>query len=199
MKIGQISPIRSGSTLVYNILKELFPNIQIDKDHNFLNSNNYTHVIATIRHPFDSIISSVKCFGKEINDENILKFTDDYLNNGGNEMEMMDDLIILKYEEFYKDYNIIYDKLELCFNIQIPKEQRNYINNKYNINKVIEITKQYKDFYEYDKNTHFHGNHISTTLGESIYKSILTNKQKNGIMSNVKILNIMKKYNYMCE
>ena len=65
----QVSPIRSGSTLVFNILQ--FLDKKSNKQHDkyvFKNDNKY---IVTIRHPYNSIISSIMRYDKEINIKNI--------------------------------------------------------------------------------------------------------------------------------
>ena len=56
MTIIQFSPIRSGSTLIYNYLLEL--GYKARKSHLYKN-NNKNYYIITIRHPYNSIISSI--------------------------------------------------------------------------------------------------------------------------------------------
>ena len=59
----QFSPVRTGSTLIYNYLKELNKNPQ--KAHKYKYNKKYNKnnkYIITIRHPYNSIISSSYAF-----------------------------------------------------------------------------------------------------------------------------------------
>ena len=61
----QFSPIRSGSTLVFNILQFLGKKSKKEHDKYIYRDNN--KYIVTIRHPYNSIISSIMRYNKEIN------------------------------------------------------------------------------------------------------------------------------------
>ena len=166
----QFSPIRSGSTLVYNILKEIFSNKMIYKRHSLrMTDIKKRNVIITYRNPLDCLTSSFKRYGLEVNDNNIKDQILELKRNG------LDDLLIifdaenvlkLKYEDFYNDYDFVFDKLEIFFGINIAQEMRQKIEQKFKIDKVIEFTKKYEDFSKYDKSTHLHGNHISNSKGK---------------------------------
>ena len=78
--IIQFSPIRSGSTLVYNYLKDL--NKQVTKHHNYNFCKNNKYVI-TIRHPYNSIISNILRKNKEINIKTLNNNMKEYISNGG--------------------------------------------------------------------------------------------------------------------
>jgi hypothetical protein len=200
MKIGQVSPVRSGSTLVYNIIRELFPQAEIIKSHHMNGHlNDATHIIITVRHPFDAVISFCRFYGKEINDENIDYMTLDYLANNGNIdiIDIDDSKLILKYEDYYKNYDYIYNHIEKYFKITIPNEKRKEINDKYNITNVKHMAAKYENYKSYDDITHIHGNHISCSDGNSVYQNILTDKQKEIIFSHSQIRTIMDKYNYV--
>jgi len=80
--IIQFSPIRSGSTLVYNILRE-FSNVR--KTHNISVKNGQLYVI-TYRHPYNCIISSLLRNEKKINSLNIKSEISEYLKNGGKDL-----------------------------------------------------------------------------------------------------------------
>ena len=63
-RIIQFGMIRSGSTLIYNILKELFPDRRISKTHkyrkNWKDAFLKVPIVATYRDPLDIICSSIK-------------------------------------------------------------------------------------------------------------------------------------------
>ena len=58
-KINQFSPIRTGSTLIYNYLKFLLKDYHIVKQHN-INKNEIDIItVITMRHPYNSILSTI--------------------------------------------------------------------------------------------------------------------------------------------
>ena len=172
--IIQFSPIRSGSTLVYNILRE-FSNVR--KTHNISVNNGQLYVI-TYRHPYNSIISSLLRNEKKINSLNIKSEINEYLKNGGKDLLENDllkkNILLLQYEEFFNNYEVIYNKLENVLNINIDENKKIELSKKYHITNVKKMTNKYKTFKEYDRTTHLHGKHISKYDGQTDYKKILS-------------------------
>jgi hypothetical protein len=194
--IIQFSPIRSGSTLVYNILREFS---KVRKVHNIVVNNSQLYVI-TYRHPYNSIISSLLRSEKKINPSNIKSEISEYLKNGGEDLLKNDlskkNILLLKYEEYFSNYEVIYNKLENFLNINIDKDKKNQLSEKYNINNVKNIIDKYKKFEEYDKKTHLHGKHISEYDGKTDYKEILSESEINMLKENESLNKIIKKFNY---
>ena len=165
--------IRSGSTLIYNILKELFPDYKINKTHNY--SKNWKDnllgipIVCTYRDPLDIICSSIKrndqLATREVIEEHIKELKqygfDDFIKLE----EKYKNKLNLKYENFYNNFNFIFEELEEFFNIQIPIELRSKIESKLSIQKVKEKISKFKSFKDFDKNTHWHGKHISDNEG----------------------------------
>ena len=87
-KLVLFSPIRCGSSFVWNILnsvKDRLPIIdktRIDKHHGFQFVDDTVYVV-TIRHPYNSIISLLSLKYKTINVENLQKCISEYLFDGG--------------------------------------------------------------------------------------------------------------------
>lgn len=169
-RIIQFGPIRSGSTLVYNILRETYPLNSVLKRHKITNSNcNRYKTVVTYRNPLDSLASSIKKDKVLVNEKYILKKIEELKNNGLNDLVNIFEnksILKLKYEDFYNDINMIFDRLEIYFNKPISMTHRESIRKKYDIKNVILLTKVYKDFSQYDKVSHFHGNHISESKGK---------------------------------
>lgn len=88
--IYQFSPGRTGSTLIYNILKDVFP--KIIKKHNIHNIHNIKDIliVSTIRDPRDIINSRLRISDKKI--------TKDLIDEEINLMSKfgLDDLISIK-------------------------------------------------------------------------------------------------------
>jgi hypothetical protein len=194
--IIQFSPIRSGSTLVYNILRE-FSNVR--KTHNMSVKNGQLYVI-TYRHPYNCIISSLLRNEKKINLLNIKSEISEYLKNGGKDLLKNDllkkNILLLQYEEFFDNYEVIYNKLEKFLNINIDENKKIELSKKYNITNVKKITNKYKTFKEYDKTTHLHGKHISEYDGQTDYKKILSENDIYVLKENKSLNEIIKKFNY---
>jgi hypothetical protein len=194
--IIQFSPIRSGSTLVYNILRE-FSNVR--KTHNMSVKNGQLYVI-TYRHPYNCIISSLLRNEKKINLLNIKSEISEYLKNGGKDLLKNDllkkNILLLQYEEFFDNYEVIYNKLEKFLNINIDENKKIELSKKYHITNVKKITNKYKTFKEYDKTTHLHGKHISEYDGQTDYKKILSENDIYVLKENKSLNEIIKKFNY---
>jgi len=194
--IIQFSPIRSGSTLVYNILRE-FSNVR--KTHNMSVKNGQLYVI-TYRHPYNCIISSLLRNEKKINLLNIKSEISEYLKNGGKDLLKNDllkkNILLLQYEEFFDNYEVIYNKLEKFLNINIDENKKIELSKKYHITNVKKITNKYKTIKRYDKTTHLHGKHISEYDGKTDYKKILSENDIYMLKENKSLNEIIKKFNY---
>lgn len=171
--IIQFGMIRTGSTLIYNILKEIFIKDLIIKTHKYPSkwqSFRCFPIICTYRDPLDIICSSIKR-NKEFPNRKIINKHISILKEWG-----FDDFIKLekrypnkcnlKYEDFHNNFKYVFDKLETFLDLQIPNNLRDEIENKWSIPKVKGIVTKYKSFAEYDKESQIHGLHISDKNGE---------------------------------
>ena len=179
MKYYQFSPIRTGSTLIYNILKELLPH-NIQKIHTYIHNKNDTY-FCTIRHPYNSVISLILCEKKEINKKNLLRSISVYLQQGGKDIIQKnfinnENILKLKYEEFNNNIPFIIEEISKFLKIEVSEEKIKELTNKYNKENVKKITNKYSDFSGYCKDTHFHGNHISKYNGDMNYIKLLDDK-----------------------
>ena len=185
--IIQFSPPRSGSTLVYNLLKNIFPCRKILKTHTLPTTFFKIPIIVTYRHPLDCIASSMQRFGEKPTDTTIQKHIELFKNNGINDViniKNKKNVLLLKYEDFVDDFNFIYDNLEAFFSIDIKSEKRFELNNKFEIGKVEETIKNKKIFDDYDPLTHWHGNHISKYRGGVFYYNEFFNRAQIENISN---------------
>lgn len=168
MNIVQFSPGRSGSTLVWNILKELFENENIHKCHRIKYDVNQK-IVSTVRDPRDILASRLLIGNNEINEVIIKKNLDEMKRYGFDDLikiKNKSNVLILKYELFYNNYDYIFDELEQFFGITISLEKRNEIKQKFEIKEVMKISSKLGSFKKYDKDTHIHGKHISEYKGK---------------------------------
>lgn len=198
MAIIQFSPIRSGSTLVYNYLLELKKNPI--KDHRYHNNSNNYYVI-TIRHPYNAIISSIlRTDDKSINTETIKTHINEYLNNGGNDIINnyfnKSNCCVLKYENFYINHNIILNQFEIFFNERYSDELRDKLKTNLDINNVKKqiINQGFTKFNEFNKKTHLHGKHISDFNGATDYNKLLNEEELILLKKNKKLSIIIDRY-----
>ena len=204
MKYVIACPIRSGSTLLYNIVKNIFIDKPVIKSHHFTHDPDSTYLI-TIRHPYNSIISTLLKNKKTLNKSNLNSAIKEYLIGLNTFLKKIDydNVIIFRYEKFQNNYDYIFDKLQKKLNVIITNREE--LNEKFSINNVKEYIKDFNEknnlkpeFKNYDKKTHFHSNHISQYNGKTDYKVILKNHEDLlHILKTHPILNIfIKKYGY---
>lgn len=170
--IIQFSAPRTGSTLLFQVLSDLFPSSAISKAHEWHPDYKNKIVIGTFRDPRAVAISywrvnkNIDSPKKKISKAEISKFSkiinnqiesmQPYIQNTINH-EMM---LFLKYELFYNDFDYLFQQLESFFNKTFEsslkeriKEQRSVLSNK-------NIASGFKNFRQYDKKSLIHGKHI---------------------------------------
>lgn len=170
--IIQMSPVRSGSTLVWNLLKHTFPNAHIVKHHTCGWFFNYLKIVATVRHPFDCIASIHKANGWEPSLESVERGATRFLQNGAEAIVSLKDrpdVLVLRYEEFVNNFEVIFEAFESFFGVEIDTHKREQLVDQFGIESVKKITQEQGTFKSWDKETLFHGNHISEYNGSSGY------------------------------
>jgi len=178
-KIIQWSPPRSGSTLVWQILDYLFedPNYKKYKwtdpnivhkthtlDYSHLNNQSYFFV-TTVRNPMDCMVSWMIIkkipFTKENIEQNIISYLNYFMLL--KMVQLSNNSVILRYDEFYEDNNVIYDTLEKTFQINIKKELRDVMDKKFSKQSNKKISDTMKDFDEVKEDSFIHGDHFNST------------------------------------
>jgi len=175
LPVIQFSPPRTGSTLVWNILTELFPGRRIKKKHSLRKTRLgpfHLPVVCTVRHPLDAVASCIQCRDLPLTDQTIDDLIEEFDRLAiQTVLDIRNDphVLILKYEQFSADYEFLFDELERFFGITIGPDQRQIIQKKYNVRQVKQKTEQMGDFSNWDKENHLHGRHISKFNGASGY------------------------------
>jgi hypothetical protein len=179
--IIQFGPPRSGTTLVYNILKDIFPKKSVETRHYYRNKDRKFNTVVTYRNPLDSIVSSILRYKIDPSDDVLKKQILEFEKNGiwtVLEIKNNKNVLMLKYEDFVNNYENIYNKLEFFFNINISSSTRSLITSRYNIKSTEKIISRMESYKEIDKETLFHGNHININKGKpNYYKKFLNTKQ----------------------
>jgi hypothetical protein len=153
-RIVQFGIPRSGSTLVYNILRETFPATYVMKAHSLNRKLSRYPIIATYRHPLDVLASILQCQALSVSDEEIKKQLIILNRTGLWDIFSIRDqpgVLLLKYEEFSINFDFLFDAIESFFNQPIPIEARERLHHAYNIQNVKRRIGEHQDFSNYDK------------------------------------------------
>jgi hypothetical protein len=215
-KIVVFSPIRTGSTIVFNVLKFLFENQLFFQEDAFENPNPHliltkTHtlppinpsdiIFCTIRNPEDTCFSTYRVMNpgkfKSINEEALDYAIDTYLSS----MQAIDDLlqkklqnvVLLKYEEFDSKLGFLFHQIENLFNIEICEMDRTLMEEAFDKTTIALFTKKIESFMNYDAFTHFHGFHIESDEFSKEEQVLIRNEIKKRLLGKCDFLN---KYGY---
>lgn len=183
MKLCIFSPARCGSVLIANVINSLIPQLDILKSHRYFESIYQYHVVSIVRDPLDVVKSTILIrnqglINQEIIDRElptIIKQFEDLINvqDGNN-------VLLLRYESFWNNYDYIFDNFENFFNIKINQHLRTIIKNKLSIEKMKKISQKFNSFDQYDPNTLIHGNHISPQNGQpGCWKTVIPEEYHN--------------------
>lgn len=180
---------RTGSTLIWQCLKEIFDNVvkihPKEMRESFISSN--ADCVITQRDPIESYLSFVRCtvlkgdpntFKEKINEKS-------YLLSGAinykNDLEYVDKvkkeysgrILALDYSEFNKSYNYIFSKFQNFFDIEIEESKRQSIIKKTSKSTNKNIQSQLKDFHDSDPDSCIHGFHILSD-SDTYYSNMIT-------------------------
>jgi len=160
---------RSGSTVVWQILRDLVPDQAVPKLHGTYTAQNGELVVLTVRSPHDIAASLYRVrlsrggvgvdgpAGLEI----VLNDTRAHFRSLG---EMVGQPhVLLRYEEFYCDFDVIFDAIAGALGIEIGPEVRADIGGRYTLERNRERAAKFADFNEFDADG-IHGDHIGPVL-----------------------------------
>ena len=191
---------RSGSTVIYNLIKETITDIPVIKTHEVENFETDNLYIIPIRHPYNSIVSACLC--SDIDFRNDCRFNDclvNYLEYGGKKLIDITEkpnIMVFYYEFFYKNLHNIFIRLENKLNIVFDSNKKTQLIEEHSINNVKNKIKNFNSFKQYDQESHYHGKHISKYNGETNYKNILKEHQIKLLRNNSVLNVILKKFYY---
>ena len=197
--IIQFGPYRSGSTFIFQYLKQLFPDKKILKYHAYREEN--VPVIITVRDFRDSVASYWRIeyplkndrkieIGKDFMtkedidfySESYFRVNDDYHKY----IKTHDKCLVIRYEDFFNNFNYLHNQMEQFFNIEISPNQRLEIESKCNLEHNKKLQAKFENFSSYDIVTGIHGDHIFT--GESLWEKVIPENLKDYLNNKLKIL-----------
>lgn len=176
-KILLFSAGRTGSTFVYQVLKELFGD-RVIKSHEHGMRNNYFSLgldcVLTERNHVDSYLSRLRVIQSDGDNEHFLKnlsnknYLYSEISNYKRELDYVrfvknnyrGRLLCLDYEKFAFNFSYLLDSFSSFFNIEISETKRREIEIETSRSKNILRQKEFKSFTQHDEETHIHGSHI---------------------------------------
>ena len=169
-RIYQYSISRSGSTVIWQILKYIFPDHTICKKHQ--PPQDTVKTVITYRDPRDRVASKWRKRNqnpdRQVTSRQQLQFLLDDNETQFNclreylESHSADNYLLLCYEHFYENFDYLFPRLETFFDITITQEQRQYIHDHFNVNSNKAVADSMPTFDAIDYNSGIHGNHICT-------------------------------------
>ena len=200
---------RSGTTLFWNILKDILEDKIVIKTHIMRNNFSNNKKIVIYRDIRNSLVSMMRTMVYDSNENNKINLSDfksfelqfdSYIDNLIKLIMNNKNVTYVKYEDFINNHNILYDLLESEFNIKISINKRQEISDRYsvkNVKKFYNNNVEGNTFREWDDDTQIHNKHISNVVDNSnnkLYKIYLSEELIKYI--NLKYGGILKYFEY---
>ena len=164
---------RSGGTFIYNIINEIFQGKVKPQSHGFFETER--KVIATYRDFRDSTVSWWRMEVGKFTDieekrfmtkDELVIYADRMKRLVNNELHKMrehypeDQILFLRYEEFFNNFDFIFSSVENFLEIELSDELKETIIKKYNLQSQKKEAAKFEDYKGYDEIRHIHGHHI---------------------------------------
>ncbi|MDP2685271.1 MAG: hypothetical protein Q8P20_09640 [bacterium] len=193
---------RSGSTLVTQVLKQLFPGTKVQKIHGFMQGAESLPIISTCRDFRDVMVSvwrvkndiSLKDLdnGRKMDPSDIDKYLVELVSKIKilNRMRKAYDknLIVLKYEKFTVDYDYMFNELEVFFHASFNNKLRDRIKRYSSLDMNTKRSAKFSSFHNgnWDKITLIHGLHIYKNGQPGIWKQLVPANKHDIVNSSLK-------------
>jgi hypothetical protein len=201
--------MRSGNTVLRLLLIDIFNQFkcfpgytfrsgEILKGHSYEDLENDTFLITTWRDPRDIVSSMIRVEDHLYKDlglysmpiENYYKVIDvhivDTFKGIDNVRKTSGNELLLKYENWYNNFDNLFDILEKTFNGIIDEDDRKFLKKQYSKNSVKRIQDKYTWFGQYDPITLIHGRHIGPNNGKSNWKVNIPNEYHENLNKKLK-------------
>ncbi len=201
-RIIQYSMERSGSTLITQVLRQLFPKSKVHKTHGFVREAEDVPIVTTVRDFRDVMVSGWRVHkdipledlenGRQIDLNEMDKYLDVIITRAKTLNRMCeaysDNLIVLQYEKFIHDYDYIFDKLEVFFNTSFKKNLRQNIKRYSSLEENTKRSLKFQSFHNgnWDKKTLIHGLHIYKNGQHGVWKDLIPASQHEFVNSSLK-------------
>lgn len=156
MKVAILSPYRTGSTVAFQIVKELL-GYAPSKYHN--TDAEFDLCVLCIRDPYYSISSMFRLNIGEMDGliDHHFQWASFYINNKDKK-----EILVIRYENYIKDPIARIKKIADFLSIQLTEDRILEIQNKTSIESNTKISETLKAFDVWSEETCIHGNHIGS-------------------------------------
>ncbi len=174
--IIQCSPPRTGSTLLWNILRIGYPRKRVLKTHGLNDLPRpmirFPPIVMSVRNPLDMISSSILRYRTAPSRENVCKQIKEIDERGiWDTLKYKDEanVLILKYEEFSNDFDHAFSRIEAFLRATIRDDRKETIRRTFSLAAVEKKSLALGSFQKFDVEDQIHGNHISEFRGARNY------------------------------
>lgn len=160
--------IRSGSTLVYQTLKALFPGRTVTKTHDYVPSTDYVAGVCTYRNFIDATISLARV---TVDGDDIPDFV---VDQAAKQMKVCIDIAkkyadegkapLLKYEQFVSDPKFLFDVLGAHFGVSVDEKVRRRVSEENSVARNSERAARLGSYRNFDPESYMHGKHVCTPV-----------------------------------
>jgi len=157
---------RSGSTLIWQILQALYPEQEILKTHPDIWDPDGSTAVVTIRDPHDVVASLYRVrlsrdHGRQVGTmRDLLQAIDRMLISYACLWSVLDGpSVVLRYEEFWDDHDVIYNALSTTFRTTISPSTRHSLSEQFGVEANRERASKMRDFRDVDE-FQIHGDHM---------------------------------------
>jgi hypothetical protein len=159
-RIVQFGPGRCGTTLIWQVLKEIFP--QVEKHHGFVNAYRTVVVYRDFRDSLCSILRIEQVKFKDLTKDRIKLAYKGYINQLKvlKSYQHREDVLFLQYEKFFGDYPFLFSEIEKYFEIELEDSLKKDIEVKTSVMANKKIADRYPKFGVFDTQSFIHGQHI---------------------------------------
>jgi len=178
----------SGSTYIWQVVSEFYKAGRVGRAHTFVKPSANKYVFFSYRDPRDVLCSYAKRLFRQMELESGINKSFETLFVRFKRQEMIKNylacsrnsqLTIIKYEDYFKGneeklVKFISEKMKLA----ISNVQMGEILNKFSIENNKKRASKFESFGQWDKNTHIHGNHISSGGEIGVWKKDFTEANK---------------------
>jgi len=191
---------RSGSTLVWQILKGVFPNMNIPKTHPIEWEADGSMIVASVREPHDVAASLLRVrlsreYGpRKVLDDDIVTVVRRTIMS----FEQLEEMLVgphapvLRYEEFYNNHSVIFKMIEETFGVIVPENIRHTISGKFSIEENRKRASVLESFNQVDQ-YQVHGDHIGQVV-PGYWKEYIPEKYLEWVDDSLK--EIVVRWNY---
>ena len=176
-RIIQFAPIRTGSTVLWQMLDYLFEDRTYNKNKwknpNYVVKAHKLHkkyvkegnvYLITIRNPLEAIASTIRVrFFEQPLSETFEMITLLMIDMFEQVYKIQNDpnVYVFRYENFHNNYEIFLDKIEEIFEIKIKDEHKAEMLKKFSREGNLKISQEFDSFQELDINSLVHGDHVA--------------------------------------